>query len=347
MNDAFGWLMLISLLAGAYFIIRLVITFIKKGDKKYYLKRVAVAFAVLVAALIGFSVTQTPEQKAAYQAKREAQQKLEAEKKAAEEKAKAEKQVEEGIAKQEKELAEAKPNKDIPSDESVKEKTEENTESKSSPTNEDNNDANRISLFNRFSNSMSNIFSKKELSPTDIIFLEKHPHLYDQWDNVVSFYKKNDLYEKYVYVESKSPKSANQEALILFYSMTHRNEKGSQKIANGISIKPKNISGNATLEECFKLAKEYVPAYTSHYKLTERQKLIPEDNNSDKTSYYWLHYGKGGWYGDEQYSITFYVNDGYVNDITLTSSPYNMFTDYRKSRGWRKEEWETNGIFED
>lgn len=343
-NDAFGWLTLISLLAGAYFIIRLVITFIKKGDKKYYLKRLAAAFAVLVVAIIGFSVTQTPEQKAAYQAKREAQQQLEAEKKAAEDKAKAEKQVvEEGIAQQKKELAEAKPNKNIPSDEGVK----ENPEKKSSPTNEDNNDANRISLFDRFTNSISNIFSKKEISPTDIIFLAKHPHLYDRWDNVVSFYKKNDLYEKYVYVEGKSQKSVNQAALILFYSMTRRNEKGSQKIADSISIRPKIINGNATLEECFKLAKEYVPAYTSHYKLTERQILIPENNNSDKTSYYWLHYGIDGWYGDEQYSITFYVNDGYVTDITLTSSPYNMFTDYRKSRGWRKEEWDTKGIFED
>lgn len=85
-----------------------------------------------------------------------------------------------------------------------------------------------------------------------------------------------------MYVESKFPKSANQEAWILFYSTTRRNEKGSQKIAYSISIRPKSVSENATLEECFELVKEYVPAYTSHYKLTERQRLIPEDNNSDK-----------------------------------------------------------------
>ena len=342
-NDAFGWLTLISILTGAYFIIRLVITFIKKGDKKYYLKRLVAAFAVLVVALIGFSVTQTPEQKAAYQAKREAQQKLEAERKAAEEKAKTEKQtIEEDIVKQEKEIAKTETNKGIPADEGVK----ENTEIESSSSNEDNNGANRITLFDRFANSFSNIFSKKELSPTDIIFLEKHPHLYDHWDNVVSFYKKNDLYEKYVYIENKSPKTTDQEALILFYSMTRRNTNGSKKVVNGISINPKRISGNLTLEECFKLAKEYVPNYTSSYKLTEHKQAVPDDNNPDKTSYYWLHYGISGWYGDEQYSILFYVNDGYVTEITLTSSPYNMFTDYRKSRGWRKEEWETKGIFD-
>ena len=106
MNDVCGALILLAFVACAYFLVRLIISFIKKGEKKYYAKRLAAAFAVVIAASIGFSMTQTPEQKAAYQAKREAQQKEAEEKKAAEEKAAADKKAADEKALAEKKKAE-------------------------------------------------------------------------------------------------------------------------------------------------------------------------------------------------------------------------------------------------
>ena len=107
MNDVCGALILLAFVACAYFLVRLIISFIKKGEKKYYAKRLAAAFAVVIAASIGFSMTQTPEQKAAYQAKREAQQKEAEEKKAAEEKAAADKKAADEKALAEKKKADA------------------------------------------------------------------------------------------------------------------------------------------------------------------------------------------------------------------------------------------------
>ena len=168
--------------------------------------------------------------------------------------------------------------------------------------------------------------------------LPDHPRLYGKWKEVKSFYKKNDMYEKYVYVSGESPGSFYEKSSISFYD--------SKDIVHEIHIKPQKIWGNVSLEETFKVVKSYVPENSSTYMLIDRKQLIPETINTDRTSYYWLHYGKEkSRYGDKQYNITFYVKDGYVTEIILSESPYNMFTDSRKSKGWTEENWDTRGIF--
>ncbi|WP_028129077.1 hypothetical protein [Selenomonas sp. AE3005] len=112
MNTFFALLTLLSLIAGGYYLIRLIICFSKGSDKAFYGKRFAIAFVVFLASGIGFNATETPEQKAEYEAHRQAQEQ-EKQQKVAEKGAKEEadkKALEEQKAADEKAKAEAQKN---------------------------------------------------------------------------------------------------------------------------------------------------------------------------------------------------------------------------------------------
>lgn len=95
MSTFFGLVTLVALVTCGYFFVRLIICFVKGGDKKFYGKRFAIAFAIFLLGGIGTSATQTPEQKAAYEAQRQAQEKEKQQKLAEKEATEAEKKAKE------------------------------------------------------------------------------------------------------------------------------------------------------------------------------------------------------------------------------------------------------------
>ncbi|BAL85185.1 hypothetical protein SELR_pSRC500110 (plasmid) [Selenomonas ruminantium subsp. lactilytica TAM6421] len=89
MNTFFGLLVLLAMVAGGYFLVKLIICVLKGGDKKFYSKRLAIAVVVFLIGGIGAAATQSPERKAANEAQRQVQEQKKqqqlAEKKAKEE----------------------------------------------------------------------------------------------------------------------------------------------------------------------------------------------------------------------------------------------------------------------
>lgn len=92
MSTFFGLVTLLAMVAGGYFLVRLIICFIKGDDKAFYSKRLGIAFAVFLIGGVGAAATQTPEQKAAYEAQRQAQEQEKQQKLAEKEAAEAKKE---------------------------------------------------------------------------------------------------------------------------------------------------------------------------------------------------------------------------------------------------------------
>lgn len=106
MNIFLSLICLAALIAGAYFLVRLIIAAIRKQDKAGYLKKLIASVVVLIAASVGVYQTRTPEQIAAQQAKIEAEKKATEEKRLADAKAAEEKKIAEEQANAEKKAQE-------------------------------------------------------------------------------------------------------------------------------------------------------------------------------------------------------------------------------------------------
>mgnify|MGYP002624506895 CR=1 FL=1 len=73
----------VVLMAGAavvYFLVRVIIAAVKKNPVEPFVKKLGIAVAVGIAGFVAFGVTQTPEERAAIQAQKEAREKAEADK---------------------------------------------------------------------------------------------------------------------------------------------------------------------------------------------------------------------------------------------------------------------------
>lgn len=106
MSNVFVGVALLAILAGIYFIGRTIAALVKKEPFGVFVKRIFIAAAVVIVAAVGSSATQTPEQKAAIEAKREAKAQAQADKQTAELKAAEEKRIAEEKAAEAKRLAE-------------------------------------------------------------------------------------------------------------------------------------------------------------------------------------------------------------------------------------------------
>ncbi len=91
---------LVALVAGAYFLIRLIIAAVRSQPKSGYLKGLIASVIIVMAASVGVYKTRTPEQIAAHQTKVDAEQKATENKKLAEEKRLAEQKAAEESRKQ-------------------------------------------------------------------------------------------------------------------------------------------------------------------------------------------------------------------------------------------------------
>lgn len=170
--------------------------------------------------------------------------------------------------------------------------------------------------------------------------LPNHPRLYDDWKTTVEFYEKEDLSEKYVYVNNVSPQKLLDDALITYGDL-------SKKVSD-ITIHVDRIWGGIGVDEAMVHVKDYIPKGAENWALMEKQILTPKADNKDQTVYYWLRYsenGQRGWYTDNQYNITFVEKDGCITEALILHSPYHMFSDYRHAKNWVKSEWDTEGIF--
>ncbi len=107
MNTFFGLLVALAMIACGYFLVRLIICFVKGGDKKFYAKRFAIAVVVFLIGGIGAAATQTPEQKAAREAQLQAQEQKKQQKLAEKEAAEAEKKAKEEADKKAREEQQA------------------------------------------------------------------------------------------------------------------------------------------------------------------------------------------------------------------------------------------------
>ena len=113
MNSLLTLVCLVALVAGVYFLIRLIMAAIRSQPKSGYLKGLIASVIIVLVGSIGVAQTRTPEQIAAHQAKVDAEKKateektsapkeLTPEEKASEEKAKAEKKAQEELERQAK-----------------------------------------------------------------------------------------------------------------------------------------------------------------------------------------------------------------------------------------------------
>lgn len=75
MHTLFSFWLLVSFVASGYFLVKLIYSFVKGGDKKYYAKGLVIAFVVLNISSLCFRASETPEQKASQQIQRETQEK--------------------------------------------------------------------------------------------------------------------------------------------------------------------------------------------------------------------------------------------------------------------------------
>lgn len=109
MSNVFVGVALLAILAGIYFIGRIIVALVRKEPFGVFVKKIFIAAAVVIVAAVGSSATQTPEQKAAIEEKREAKAQAQADKQTAGLKAAEEKRIaEENRIAEEKRLAEEK-----------------------------------------------------------------------------------------------------------------------------------------------------------------------------------------------------------------------------------------------
>ncbi len=108
MNSIFTLGIVVALVVGAYFLIRIVIAAIKKQEKTQFVRGLGASVIAIVICFAGFTMTQTPEQKAATEAKIAAKKQAEEAQRIAAEKAAAEKAEIERRAAEEKRIAEEK-----------------------------------------------------------------------------------------------------------------------------------------------------------------------------------------------------------------------------------------------
>ena len=125
MNIFLSLICLAALIAGAYFLVRLIIVAVRKQDKAGYLKKLIASVVVLIAASVGVYQTRTPEQIAAQQAKIEAEKKATEEKRLADEKFTEEKRIAEQKAAEEKKIAEEQANAEKKAQEEARRQAEQ------------------------------------------------------------------------------------------------------------------------------------------------------------------------------------------------------------------------------
>lgn len=171
-----------------------------------------------------------------------------------------------------------------------------------------------------------------------IVELSGHPRLYDDWKTTIEFYEKDDLDEKYVYIDGESPSKIKEDVLMSMY--------GDKKGLHEIHIYPTRIWGGINVNEALQHAKEYIPQ-NLNWLLTHRKKLTPKPDSKEQKTYYWLRYSENGQEGSSikpQYNITFTEEDGCITEILFTRFPMSIFSDYRHKRNHVESEWEIQGL---
>lgn len=108
MNSLFVMLFLVGAVVSVYFLVRLIFSKIRKQPVDDYKKKLIISTIVTVISIVGIVETNTPEQRAAYQAKVETEKRVAEEKKLADAKAEEERKLAEQKAAEEKRLAEQK-----------------------------------------------------------------------------------------------------------------------------------------------------------------------------------------------------------------------------------------------
>ena len=106
MSNVFIALVLLAILSGVYYLVRAIMALVKKEPAGVYGKKMVAAIAAVIIFAAGSVMTQTPEQKAEIQARKEARAKEEADAKLAEQKSAEEKLLAEQKALEEKRLEE-------------------------------------------------------------------------------------------------------------------------------------------------------------------------------------------------------------------------------------------------
>lgn len=94
MSNLFVGVILVAGAAAIYFLVRIIIAAVKKNPVEPFAKKLGIAVAVGIVGFVAFGVTQTPEERAAILAQKEAREKAEAGKKLSDQKLVADKAAE-------------------------------------------------------------------------------------------------------------------------------------------------------------------------------------------------------------------------------------------------------------